>query len=187
MRAIGLVLLLLLALASAAQAAETFKIDPAHSRIGFSVRHMIGTAKGHFSKFSGTITLDRDHPEQSSVSVTIEAASIDTGIAKRDEHLRAELFEVAKYPEIIFKSRRVKQTGANAGEITGDLTMHGVTRPIVLTVQLIGNRWRVATPPLKRSQFGLVFGKSAETISMIADAVAVDIEIGGTGAGPSQK
>jgi polyisoprenoid-binding protein YceI len=119
--------------------------------------------------------------------VTIEAASIDTGIAKRDEHLRGELFEVAKYPEITFKSRRVKQTGANAGEITGDLTMHGVTRPIVLNVQLAGNRWRVATAPLKRSQFGLVFSKSAETVSMIADAVAVEIEIGGTGAVPSPK
>lgn len=165
---------------------DTFKIDPAHSRIGFSVRHLIGTAKGQFSKFSGTIVVDRDHPEQSSVTVTIEAASIDTGIGKRDEHLRGELFNVAKYPEITFKSRRVKQTGANAGEITGDLTMHGVTRSIVLNVELVGNRWRVATPPLKRSQFGLVFSKSAETISMIADAVAVEIEIGGTGAGPSK-
>lgn len=166
---------------------ESFKIDPAHSRIAFSVGHIIGTAKGKFSKFSGTIEVDRNHPEESSVTVTIEAASIDTGIAKRDEHLRSELFNIAKYPEIIFKSRRVKQTGANTAEITGDLTMHGVTRSILLNVQLVGNRWRVTTPPLKRSQFGLVFSKSAETISMIADGVAVDIEIGGTGAVPSQK
>ena len=183
-------LLLFLAAAlfvGAAQASETFKIDPAHSRIGFSVRHLIGTAKGRFSKFSGRIVVDRDHPEQSSVSVTIEAASIDTGIAKRDEHLRDELFDVAKYPEITFKSRRVKQTGANAAEILGDLTMHGVTRSIVLNVQLVGNRWRVTTAPLKRSQFGLVFSKSAETVSMIADNVAVDIEIGGTSAVSSPK
>jgi len=170
-----------LILCGTARANETFKIDPARSRIAFNVRHMLGTAKGNFSKFSGTIVVDRDHPEQSSVTVTIAAASIDTGIAKRDEHLRGELFNVAKYPEITFKSRRVKQTGANAGEITGDLTMHGVTRAITLNVQLLSSaeasRWRVTTAPLKRSEFGLVFSKSAETVSMIADDVAIDIEI----------
>jgi polyisoprenoid-binding protein YceI len=164
-----------------AQANETFKIDPSRSTIAFKVRHMLGTAKGRFSKFSGTIVVDRDHPEQSSVSVTIDAASIDTSIAKRDEHLREELFNVGKYREITFKSRRVKQTGANTGEITGDLTMRGVTRAITLSVQLVqvggGNRWRVTTAPLKRSQFGLVFSKSAETVSMISDEVAVEIEI----------
>jgi polyisoprenoid-binding protein YceI len=182
-----LILLAVLAFSSTAQSNETFRIDPSRSTIAFKVRHMLGTATGKFSKFSGTIVVDRDHPEQSSVSVTIAAASIDTGIAKRDEHLRGELFDVAKYPEITFKSRRVKQTGANKGEIAGDLTMHGVTRPITLNVQLVSSpevltknptsRWRVTTSPLKRSQFGLVFSKSAETVSMIADEVAVEIEI----------
>jgi polyisoprenoid-binding protein YceI len=164
-----------------AQANETFKIDPSRSTIAFGVRHMLGTAKGKFSRFKGTIVVDRDHPELSSVAVTIDAASIDTSITKRDEHLRGELFNVAKYPEITFKSRRVKQTGANAGEIIGDLTMRGVTRPITLSVQLLStsepSRWRVTTAPLKRSQFGLVFSKSAETVSMISDEVAVEIEI----------
>lgn len=159
------------------QAAEPFKIDPARSTIAFKVRHLLGTAKGRFAKFNGTIVVDRETPEQSSVAVTINAASIDTGIAKRDEHLRGELFDVTKHPEITFKSRRVKQSGANTGEIAGDLTMHGVTRSIVLNVQLVGNRWRVTTAPLKRSQFGLVFSKSAETVSMISDEVAVEIEI----------
>jgi polyisoprenoid-binding protein YceI len=177
---IRLILVSAIALCATARANETFRIDPAHSTIAFKVRHMLGTAKGNFSKFSGTI-VDRDHPEQSSVMVTIAAASIDTGIAKRDEHLRGELFNVAKYPEITFKSRRVKQTGANSGQIEGDLTMHGVTRAITLNVQLLStaepSRWRVTTAPLKRSEFGLVFSKSAETVSMIADDVAVDIEI----------
>jgi len=168
--------------------ADTFKIDSAHSTIAFKVRHMLGTAKGHFSKIKGTIEVDRERPEKSSVTVTIDAASIDTAIAKRDEHLRRELFDVARYPEITFTSRRVKQTGAKTGEITGDLTMHGVTRPVTLQVQLLSDsealaknpasRWRVTTvAPLKRSQFGLVFSKSAETVSMIADDVSVDIEI----------
>jgi len=168
---------LFIALAVSAQANDTFKIEPSRSTIAFKVRHMLGTAKGKFSRFSGTIVVDRDHPEQSSVSVTIDSASIDTGIAKRDEHLRGELFNVAKYPEITFKSRRVKQTGANTGEITGDLTMRGVTHAITLSVQVEGNRWRVTTAPLKRSQFGLVFSKSAETVSMISDEVAVELEI----------
>ncbi|HKP92650.1 MAG TPA: YceI family protein [Chthoniobacterales bacterium] len=176
LRVIALVVLCSVATAHA----ETFTIDPAHSTIAFKVRHMLGNARGKFSKFSGTIEVDRDHPQQSSVTVKIVAASIDTGIAKRDEHLRGELFDVARYPEITFKSRRVKQTGANSGEITGDLTMHGLTREITLSVQMIGNdnrRWKVSTPPLKRSQFGLVFSKSAETVSMISDDVAVEIEI----------
>jgi polyisoprenoid-binding protein YceI len=180
MRTICLVLFSLLALGPVVDAAETFKIDPAQSTIAFKVRHMLGSAKGRFSRFSGTIVVDRDHPEQSSVTVKIAASSIDTGIAKRDEHLREGLFEVAKYPEIMFKSRRVKQTGQNKGEIVGDLTMHGVTREIALNVELLANtsRWRVTTAPLKRSLFGLVFSKSAETVSMIADDVSVDIEIG---------
>jgi len=175
-----LVLFSAIALGPAVYGSDTFKIDPARSTIAFSVRHMLGSAKGKFSKFAGTIVVDRDHPEQSSVTVKITAASIDTGIAKRDEHLRSELFDVAKYPEITFKSRRVKQTGPNKGDIAGELTMRGVTREITLNVQLVssdGTRWRVTTTPLRRSQFGLVFSKTAETVSMIADDVAVDIEI----------
>ena len=177
MKPVYLVLLAALLFCGTAQASETFKIEPSRSTIAFKVRHMLGTAKGKFSKFKGTIVVDREHPEQSSVTVTIDAASIDTGIAKRDEHLREELFNVTKYPEITFKSRRVKQTGANKGEITGDLTMRGVTHAIILKVQLEGSRWRVTTAPLKRSQFGLVFSKSAETVSMISDEVTVEIEI----------
>jgi polyisoprenoid-binding protein YceI len=182
MRVICLVRVSLLALAfsTTTHAAETFKIDSAHSTIAFKVRHMLGSAKGNFSKFSGTIVVDREHPEQSSVSVKIAVSSIDTGIAKRDEHLRGELFEVTKYPEITFQSRRVKRTSANGGQIVGDLTMHGVSREITLNVELLSNagtRWRVSTAPLRRSEFGLVFSKSAETVSMISDEVAVEIEI----------
>lgn len=175
-------LLLLIAVAVMAEthARETAKIDPAHSKIAFHVRHLLGTAKGSFSKFSGTIVVDRERPERSSVSVRIEAASIDTGIVKRDEHLREALFDVARYPEITFKSRRVTHTGANSAEIVGDLTMHGVTREITVNVQLLSNdgkRWRATTAPLHRSQFGLMFSKSAEMVSGIADEVAVEIEI----------
>ncbi|HEX4632053.1 MAG TPA: YceI family protein [Chthoniobacterales bacterium] len=180
MKASGFSLVVLLTLATTVVASETYKIDPAQSAITFKVRHLLGTAKGKFSKFSGTIVVDRDHPEQSSVNVKIAAASIDTGIVKRDEHLREGLFNVEKYPEITFKSRRVKQTGANSGQIVGDFTMHGVTHEITLNVQLYPDgekRWRVTTAPLRRSEFGLLFSKSAETMSGIADEVAVEIEI----------
>ena len=119
---------------------------------------------------------------------TIQVSSIDTAIAKRDEHLRGEdFFDVRKFPEITFKSRRVKQTGPNGGEIVGDLTMHGITRPITLKVQLLGSpesaaknqrtRWRVTTAPLKRSDFKLGWSKGIEAVSMIGDDVAVDIQI----------
>lgn len=171
---------------SSARANEIFKFDQAHSTIAFKVRHLLGSAKGKFTKFSGTIEVDREHPEKSSVVATIQAASIDTANAKRDEHLRtADFFNVRQYPEITFKSRRVKQTGANAGEIAGDLTMHGVTRPITLNVQLLGDseaaaknpttRWRVTTAPLKRSEFGI--GTGAGGAWTIGDEVAVEIGI----------
>lgn len=171
---------------SSVRANESFKFDPARSTIAFKVRHMLGSAKGKFTKFSGTIEVDRDHPEKSSVVATIQATSIDTANTKRDVHLRsADFFNVQQFPEITFKSRRVKQTGPNAGEIVGDLTMHGVTRPITLTVQLLGDsesavknsttRWRVTTRPLKRSDFGI--GKGAGGAWTIGDEVAVEIEI----------
>ena len=167
---------------STALANETYKIDPAHSTIAFKVRHMLGTAKGKFTKFNGTIEVDREQPEQSSVTVSIQAASIDTGIAKRDEHLRTvDFFNVERFPDITFKSRKVTRTGANFGEIAGDLTMHGVTKPVTLRVELVGNvdslgkdqttRWRVTTAPIKRSQFAF------EPASMIGDDVTVDIQI----------
>src|ERR1700676_5466641 len=102
--------------ARSTDAGDIFKFDPAHSTIAFKVRHFLGSAKGRFTKFSGTIEVDREHPEKSSVVATIQAASIDTAIAKRDEHLRgADFFNVQKFPEITFKSRHVKQTGPNAG------------------------------------------------------------------------
>lgn len=175
-------------LSSSAVANEVFKIDPARSTIAFKVRHLFGNAKGKFTKFNGTIDVEREHPEKSSVTVSMQVASIDTANAKRDEHLRSEdFFDVQKFPEITFKSRRVKQTGPTSGEITGELTMHGVTREITLRVELLGTpesvaknqttRWRVTTAPIKRSEFGLSWSKGVEAVSMIGDEVAVDIEI----------
>src|SRR5438105_11782410 len=141
-------------LSSVALANETYKFDQAHSTIGFSVHQFLGTTQGKFTKFDGKIEIDREHPENSSVTARIDVRSIDTGIVKRDNHLRSpEVFAVEKYPEITFKSRSVKQIGPQAGDILGDHTMHGVTKPITLHVKLLTSpndkqtRWAVTTDP----------------------------------------
>ncbi len=176
-------------LGSNSQANETYKCDPLHSTIGFSVHQYLGTTVGKFTKFEGNIDVDRDHPERSSVAARIDVRSINTGIAKRDGHLRsADFFNVAKYPEITFKSHTVRRTGENSADIIGDLTMHGVTKPIALQVKLVSpisgdtkrTRWAVTTEPLKRRDFGLVFGGPTEAVSGISQAVAINIEIGAT-------
>jgi polyisoprenoid-binding protein YceI len=176
------------ALSSAALASETYKFDQAHSTIGFSVHQFLGTTHGKFTKFDGKIDIDREHPENSSVTARIDVRSIDTGIVKRDNHLRSpEFFNVEKYPEMTFKSRSVKQTGPQAGDILGDLTMHGVTKPITLHVKLLTSandtkqtRWAVTTDPLKRRDFNLMFAQAAESVSGIGQTVAINIEIEAT-------
>jgi polyisoprenoid-binding protein YceI len=176
------------ALSSDALANETYKFDQSRSTIGFTVRQFLGTTHGKFTKFEGKIDIDREHPEKSSVVAKIDVRSIDTGIVKRDNHLRSpEFFNVEKYPEMTFKSRSVKQTGQQSGGIFGDLTMHGVTKPITLHVKLLTpandvkeTRWIVTTEPLKRRDFNLMFSRSAEAISGISQTVAVNIEVEAT-------
>jgi polyisoprenoid-binding protein YceI len=179
-------LILPAALSSAALAKETYDFDQSHSTIGFKVHQFLGTTGGRFAKFSGEIDVDREHPEKSSVSAKIDVRSIDTRIQKRDDHLRSsEFFDVAKFPEITFKSRSVTRTGPQSGEILGDLTMHGVTKPITLHVKLLNSilneakqtHWIVTTEPLKRREFNLMFSQGAEAVSGISQTVAIDIEI----------
>ena len=179
------VALVIAASGSVAVGNEIYKFDQAQSKIGFSVHQFLGAAHGKFTKFDGKIEIDREHPQNSSVTARIDVRSVDTGIVKRDNHLRsAEFFNVEKYPEIIFKSRSVKQTGAQAGDIAGDLTMRGVTKPVTLRVKLVSSlnetnqtRWSVTTDPLQRRDFNLMFAQSAETMSGIGQTVAVNIEI----------
>jgi len=173
---------------SAALANETYKFDQLHSTIGFSVHQFLGTTHGKFTKFDGKIDIDREHPQNSSVTARIDVRSIDTGIQKRDNHLRSpEFFAVEKYPAITFKSRSVKQTGPQAGDILGDLTMRGVTKPITLHVKLLTTpnetkqtRWSVITDPLKRRDFNLMFAQAAESVSGISQTVSINIEIEAT-------
>jgi polyisoprenoid-binding protein YceI len=172
-------------LSPAVLANEAYRFDPSGSTIGFSVHQFLGTTHGKFTKFSGKIEVDREHPENSSVTAQIDVRSIDTRIKKRDDHLRsAEFFNVEKYPQITFKTRSVKQTGSQSGDILGDLTIHGVTKPITLHVKLVTplnetgrTRWAVTVDPINRREFNLMFAPATETVSGISQTVAINIEI----------
>jgi polyisoprenoid-binding protein YceI len=177
--------LIFAALCPIASANETYKFDPSGSTIGFAVHQFLGTTHGKFTRFSGKIEIDREHPENSSVSAQIDVRSIDTRIKKRDDHLRStEFFDVEKFPQMTFKSRSVRRTGSQSGDILGDLTMHGVTKPITLHVKLVTpmnetsrTRWSVTTEPINRREFNLMFAPSAEAVSGISQTVAINIEI----------
>ena len=171
----------------AAFAADTFVLDPVHSSIGFQIRHLFSNVPGKFDDFSGTIQFDEANPEQSSVEVSIKTASIDTGVKMRDDDLRSEnFFDAAKFPPITFKSKSVKTTGKNTADVTGDLTMHGVTKEVVLKVELIGkgagmkgsivSGWD-ATTALKRSDFGLAWNKVIEGTQVVGDDVKIEMHI----------
>jgi polyisoprenoid-binding protein YceI len=172
-------------LVATVSAKESYKFDPSGSTIGFSVHQFLGTTRGKFSNFSGRVELDREHPENSSVTTQVDVRSIDTRIKKRDDHLRsAEFFNAEKFPQITFKSRSVKRTGPQSGDILGDLTMHGVTKPITLHVKLLTpmnetarTRWSVTTEPIARREFNLMFAPATESISGIGQTVAINIEI----------
>ena len=120
-------------------AVETYTIDAVHSSIGFSIRHFVSKVPGRFTRFDGVIKVDRDNPANSSVAATIDAASIDTGNQKRDAHLRnPDFLEVERYPKINFKSTSWRKTGDDTYEVTGDLTIKDVTKPVTLKVTSLG-------------------------------------------------
>jgi polyisoprenoid-binding protein YceI len=164
---------------------ETYRFDPSGSTIGFSVHQFLGTTHGKFTQFNGKIDVDREHPENSSVTAQIDVRGIDTRIKKRDDHLRsAEFFNVDKYPQITFKSRSVKQTGPQSGDILGDLTIHGVTKPVTLHVKLLTpvndrsrTRWAITVDPITRRDFNLMFAPATEAVSGISQTVPINIEI----------
>ncbi len=170
------------------RADDVYKIDPVHSSISFKVRHFFSYVRGDFTKFEGTIQVDTAHPEKSSVHATIDAASVDTKNENRDEDLRsADFFEVTKYPTITFKSKSVKQTGADSADIVGDLTMHGVTREITLHAKFLGkgkgmggkpiSGWEVKPDPIKRNDYGLNWSKMVEGTAVVGGEVTVSIEV----------
>jgi polyisoprenoid-binding protein YceI len=182
------VLAAVLAVASPALAADTYQFDKSHTTVGFEVRHVVTSVGGKFQDFSGTIRVDRARPEGSSVEFTIQAASVDTGEPKRDEHLKSpDFFDVAKEPTITFKSTSVKATGKDAYEVTGQLTMRGVTKTIALPVTFLGegkDPWGnekagfELQTTLNRKDYGIVWNKTLDQGGvLLGDEVKVQISV----------
>lgn len=152
-------------LAPAARAAETYAVDPVHSSISFGISHAgISDIHGRFNDFSGMFVIDKDDPSKSTFALDIKVASVDTNNKLRDEHLRApDYFNAKQFPTLSFKSTKVKATDAGY-EVTGDLTLHGVTKPVTLTLkgghkvvefQKIPRIGVTSAVTIKRSEFGM--------------------------------
>ena len=168
-------------------AATTLQFDPIHSTVGFKVRHLFSNVEGHFDKFTGTIVADADHPENSTVTCSIETATVDTGTAKRDAHLKSpDFFDVEKFPTMTFTSKKVNVLGPDSADVVGDFTLHGVTKEVTLHVKFLGKGqgmmgglttgWE-ATTQIKRSDYGLVWNKLIEVTAVVGDDVDIDLQI----------
>jgi polyisoprenoid-binding protein YceI len=180
-----LVLALLPPLLAAAEP-TVYKVDADHSGVNFSIRHFVSNVSGRFRDFDGVIKYDPQNPAASSVGFTIRAASIDTTNNDRDEHLRSkDFFEVAKYPTLTFASTRVAPRDAATLEVTGNLTMHGVTREITFPVQLLGTMRAPqgekagfeAAFTVNRKEFGINWNNVLDSGPMLGDEVKIRIEI----------
>jgi len=177
---------LLLALPVLALAAPaTWDVDSAHTTSAFAVRHLvISTVRGEFGKTAGALTYDDKDVARSSVEATIDVTSIDTREPKRDEHLKsADFFDSARYPTITFKSTKVEKAGDGKLKVAGNLTLHGVTKPVVLDVtgptaevkDPWGNARRgfSATGKINRQEFGLTWSKAIEAGPVVGDEVTI--------------
>lgn len=176
-------LALLLAIPAAAQATQ-WDIDRAHSAASFAVRHLgVSTVRGGFSNITGSIMIDDADVTKSTVDVTIDVNSISTQNERRDAHLKsADFFDAANHPTITFKSKKVERAGADRLKVTGDLTLRGTTKEVVLDVEgptkVIGNkRGASATTQINRREFGLVWGRVTEGIAQVGDEVSITIDL----------
>jgi polyisoprenoid-binding protein YceI len=167
----------------------SWTLDPAHTRIGFVARHaMVTKVRGSFNEFEGTAVLDGANPANSKVQVTIDAASIDTRNAQRDEHLRSNDFlAMQEYPQITFSSTGVRQVGEATFELTGDLTIRGVSQPITIPFTFEG----AARDPfgnlragfegsvtINRKDYGITWNAALETGGvLVSDKVTLEFEV----------
>ena len=178
---------LALALPALALAAPvTYKVDADHSGINFTIRHFVSNMPGLFKDFDGTIVYDKDNPVSSKVEFTVQAASIDTGNEDRDKHLRtADFFDVEKFPTMTFTSTQVKAVDKDTLEVTGDLTMHGVTKRVTIPVDFLGT---VKTPKsekagfettftVNRKDFGIIWNRVMDAGPVLGEDVKVTISV----------
>ncbi len=185
-----LIVLVVVIAAPLAASADTWQIDPVHTTVGFSVRHMtISTVRGQFNKVAGTITANDNDPATAVIEATIDTASIDTHSPDRDSDLKsANFLDVAKYPTMTFKSKKIEAAGPGKYNVVGDLTLHGVTKEVTLAVEATGapikDPWgntragATATTTISRKDFGLTWNKMIEAGgAVVGDAVAVEIDV----------
>lgn len=172
-----------------APAATTWSIDPSHSLVEFSVKHMMfTTVKGNFAGIKGTIVLDEANPANSSVEAEIDASSIVTRDEKRDAHLRsADFFHVEEHPTLAYKSRRVEPQGGDRAKVIGDLTIHGTTHEVVLDAEQTGRGTTPfgtqavgfhATTKINRKDYGLTYNMALETGGvLVGDEIRIELEV----------
>jgi polyisoprenoid-binding protein YceI len=167
---------------------RAYAIDKAHSEVTFQVRHLLTKVRGRFSDFTGTIQFDEKQPDHSSVSLTIDAATVDTNNADRDQHLRSDDFFAADtYPTITFTSSRVVRTGPETYDVTGTLAIRGIAREITLPVAYLGTAndpWGNARAAfeteitINRKEFGLLWNTVLETGGfLVGDDVRISLSI----------
>ena len=186
----SLIALALMVAAPLAASADTWQIDPVHTTVGFTVRHMmISNVRGQFTKVAGTITAKDSDPASVKVEATIETSSIDTRSADRDADLKsANFLDVAKYPTMTFKSKKIEPAGTGKWKMVGDLTLHGVTKEVTLDVEgptapikdPYGNTraGASATTKINRKDFGLAWNKALEAGgAVVGDEVTVSIDV----------
>lgn len=168
----------------------TWKIDPAHSSAEFKVKHMmISNVKGSFSGLSGTLRENATNPSLSGVEASVDVATVSTGDAQRDGHLKsADFFDVEKFPTMTFKSTNVKHKGEAEYEVTGDLTLHGITKPVTFAVEGPSapgkDPWGntkiglSATAKINRKDFGLAWNSALETGGLlVGEDVTISLEV----------
>lgn len=167
----------------------TYAIDPAHSQVDFGIKHMgISTVHGRFAIKEGTIDLDPQNLTDSSVTATIDVTSVDTGVSQRDGHLRSpDFFDTSKYPTATFKSTKITKSG-DGYDVTGDLSLHGVTKPVTLHMEApskeqvgmdkMPHRGFTATTTLHRKDFGLNWNGTLQSgDAMLGDDVKMEFDI----------
>lgn len=170
-----------------------YKVDADHSGVNFSIRHFVSNNPGRFKDFDGTIKYDKANPAASSVEFTVQAASIDTANDDRDKHLRSpDFFDTEKFPTLTFTSTGVKGVDADTLEVTGDLTVHGVTKRITIPVEVLGS---VKTPngekagfetqfTINRKDYGIVWNRVMDSGAVLGEDVKVTINIEANGPKP---
>jgi polyisoprenoid-binding protein YceI len=181
----------LLAPTAAIAAPTTWEIDPSHSSVTFSVKHMmVSTVRGEFARLAGTLTLEGNDYKTAVVNASVDAATINTREPKRDAHLKtADFFDVAKFPTLTFKSKKVEVGAGGLIKLTGDLTIHGVTKSVTFDVQPLAKEMKslsgatvtgtTATAKINRKDFGLTWNKPLEAAGgmLVGDEVTISVDM----------